>query len=261
MRVYTDAYAATARHALAAHFPALAQVLGERSFAALAAAYLVAHPSRSHDYVAFGAFLPDFVRTFPLGCDGVAAEAVAELAALEQAQLEVQEAADDATRVTPETLLLLSPDEWEQARFGFAAACRLLRCTHDVLPALTAVTRGEPAPRPERGPTAYLVTRDAGRASVSRVDPAGADVLAALAAGAPFADACRIRASARAGDEAAGVDAGMAALVLACARGALRELRVTRWGSADIGDACIGGPKPCRADHLTDRSAPIAARS
>jgi uncharacterized protein (UPF0276 family) len=227
MRVYSDAYAEMGRQALAAHFPALAQVTGERAFAALAAAYLAAHPSRSHDYVALGADLPNFLRASSARCAGVAREALAELAALEQAQLEVQEANDAAARVTPEMLLLLLPEDWERVRFRFADAFRVVRCTHDVLPALAATARGEPAPRPARRRVAYLVTRDAGRPLTDPLDPQGADILAGLAEGASFAEACRAPSDLAPDGEAAAVEAGMAALGLACARGAVCELLVT----------------------------------
>ncbi len=219
LRVYSDAYGENARRALATHFPALARALGEREFASLASAYLASHPSRSHDWVDFGARFADFVGAFPLRSDyGVAQRALAELAALEQAQLEVQEAPEEAPGVAPRDLLALLPEEWEQVRFRFVAAQRLLRCSHDVLPAVLAVARGESPPRPRRSACAYLVTRRGDVPGTDALDPRGAEILAALAGGATFAAACR-----RDGGDA-DVETGMAALALACARGALREL-------------------------------------
>jgi hypothetical protein len=232
LRVYSDAYVEAARRALATHFPALARVLGEREFAALAADYLDAHPARSHDYVQFGASLPDFVRSLPWRHVGVAPDALADLAALEQAQLEVQEATDDGPRLGPDALAALGPEDWERVRFRFAGALRLLACRHDVLPASGAVARGERAPRPARRDVAYLVTRREGGPRTDALDPRAGEILAALAAGVPFADACRNESD---------VETGVRALALVCARGSLRGVRVTGPGPAVIEAAGPGG--------------------
>jgi uncharacterized protein (UPF0276 family) len=239
LRVYRDAYTETARRALAAHFPALARAIGEREFGALAAAYRSAHPSRSHDYVALGSQLPDFVRSHRFQSDfGVPREALAELAALEQAQLEVQEARDEAPGVAADRLRALSAEDWERARFQLVAACRLVSSSHDVLPAIRAVARGECPPRPPRAASAWLVTRQHGVPCTDPIDPRAAEILAALARGATFADACAA--------DPLDVERGVAALALACARGALRELSIVpSHGRGDQGCA-VGIEAACR---------------
>jgi uncharacterized protein (UPF0276 family) len=219
LRVYSDAYGETGRRALTAHFRALARAIGEREFAALVAAYLAAHPSRSHDYVELGERFAEFVRNHRFESDfGVSQEALSEMAALEQAQLEVQEAADEEPGVAVRDLHRLSPEDWEGVRFRFVAACRLVFASHDVLPSIRAVARHEPLPRPPRAASAWLITRRGGTPFTDPIDPRGAEILAALAAGASFADACV--------SESADIERGVAALALAAARGALGELRI-----------------------------------
>jgi uncharacterized protein (UPF0276 family) len=218
LRVYADAFRETPRRALAAHFATLARAIGEREFSALAAAYLAEHPSRSHDYVALGARFADFVRRYPFEADfGVERATLAELAALEQAQLEVQEAPDEEPRVDADVLRALSAQDWERVRFEFVSASRVVRASHDVLPAIRAAARGTSPPRPRRAASAWLVTRPHGVACTDRIEARAAEILDALVRGLRFADAC--------GSEA-DVTIGIAALGLACARGALRALRV-----------------------------------
>jgi hypothetical protein len=217
LRVYRDAYASTLERALATNFPALARVLSRRDFSALCRAFAAAHPPRSHDFVRFGAALADFLGSFAFRdryeADGCA---FADLARLEQAQLEVQEAPDESAPFSTQSLAALEDWEWERARFEFVRAHRVLRTRHDVLPAVQAVARGERPPRPARASTAYLVSRRDGGVVVERIDPAGACALEALAAGECFEGAC-----AWAGGEAA-APAAAAALAIACARGLVR---------------------------------------
>lgn len=217
MRVYSDAYGENLRRALATNLPALARVLSPRDFAALAAAYVRAHPPRGRDYVGLGAALPEFVRAHAFAdAYGVAPEALAELAALEQAQLEVQEAPDAAETLAPADLAAIPAEAWGEARFDFAPALRLVPARHDVLPAVEAVARGEPPERPNRQPVVYAVHRVGGRVRTERLAPRDAAVLEALVRGATFAEAC---ATLDSGDEVHAVEAAARVLVGACERG------------------------------------------
>jgi hypothetical protein len=206
MRVYSDAWAASLREALATNFAALVRVISPADFDGLAAAYLRAHPPRGHGFQGLGAHLEAFVRSHPFAHDyGVPREVLAELVALEQAQLEVQDAPDAAASVSPEALVVLEPDTWEEVRFGFAPALRVLRASHDVAPVVEAAARGEDPERPVPGEVAYLVYRTpvgsssgsaagaepaAGGVRTERIGPREADLLEALLAGAGFAAAC-----------------------------------------------------------------------
>jgi hypothetical protein len=219
MRVYSDAYGENLRRALATNFPALARVLSPRDFAALAAAYVRAHPPRGHDYVGLGAALPEFVRAHAFAdAYGVAPEALAELAALEQAQLEAQEAPDAAATLALADLAVIPAEAWGEARFDFSPALRLVPARHDVLPAVEAVARGEAPERPDPQPVVYAVHRVGGRVRTERLAPRDAAVLEALLRGAAFAEACATLRG-EGGDEARAVEAAARVLVGACARG------------------------------------------
>jgi hypothetical protein len=191
LRVYSDAYAASLREALATNFSALARVLSPADFGRLAAAYLRAHPPRGFDYLRLGAALADFVAGFELAGDyGVPRSVLADLARLEQAQLEVQDAPDAPSPVTPAALAALAPEDWERVRFAFAPAFRVVRTGHDVAPVIEAVARGEDPERPTPGRAHTLVMRASEGVRSERLAPREAEALEALLAGASFLGAC-----------------------------------------------------------------------
>jgi uncharacterized protein (UPF0276 family) len=191
LRVYSDAYSASLRTALATNFPALAHVVAADDFTRLARAYLRAHPPRGFDYLRLGAQLADFVRGFDFAADyGVPRAVLAELATLEQAQLEVQDAPDAAHPIPPAELAALAPEDWEGLRVAFAPAFRVLRAAHDVAPVIEAVAAGERPARPAAGAVAYLVRRAGGGVRTERIAVHEALLLEALLAGRRFAEAC-----------------------------------------------------------------------
>jgi len=223
LRVYTDAYTAGLRRALATNFPALARVLRADDFDALAAAYLRAHPPRGHDFTALGAALAAFLRGFELRASyAVSREALSDLAALEQTQLEAQASDETPDRVEARALASLRPQDWETLRVALAPGVRIVRAAFDVQPAIEAVARGEDPPPPARGETAYLVSRGALGVRTERLDAVDAAVLEALAAGHSFAAACHAADPAR----------GVRALAAACERGIVA--RLTSGGDAPL---------------------------
>jgi uncharacterized protein (UPF0276 family) len=223
LRVYSDAYTANLRSALAANFPALARVLTPRDVTALADAYAAAHPPRSHDYVHYGSALADFIERFDFADSyAIARDALADVARLEQAQLEAQEAPDEPPGLAASALAELAPEEWPGARFRFAASLRLVSCSHDVAPAVRAVAVGERPPFPLSAPTAYLVARHDSAVVTETIDTRGAEVLSRMLRGARFADACLA-----AGGEDRAAPAVLA-LALACRAGAVLALRTER---------------------------------
>jgi uncharacterized protein (UPF0276 family) len=214
LRVYSDAHTASLRRALATNFTALARVLAPADFERLASAYLRAHPPRGFDFVRLGARLPAFVADFDFGADyGVPRAVLAELAALEQAQLEVQDAPEAERAVAPAELAALTPEDWERVRFRFAPAFRVVRAEHDVAPVIEAVASGRDPARPVRGTVAYLIARAGEGVRTERLSPREAAVLEALLAGERFRAAC--------GDDAAAAAAGARRLVAAAAAGLL----------------------------------------
>jgi hypothetical protein len=214
LRVYSDAYALSLRRALATNFAALARVLAPADFERLAAAYLRAHPPRGFDFVGLGARLAAFVAGFDFASDyGVPRTLLAELAALEQAQLEVQDAPDEARAVTPAELAALAPEDWERVRFRFARAFRLVHAGHDVAPVIEAAAAGRDPARPVAGAVTYLVFRASEGVRTERLAPHEAAALEALLAGASLRDACG-------GDAAAAPDVARR-LVAAAAAGSI----------------------------------------
>jgi hypothetical protein len=209
MRVYSNAYATSLRRALAANFPALACVLRADDFQRLTAGYLKAHPPCDYDFRGLGARLADFVRRHRFAADyGVEPGVLAEIAALEQAELEVIDEIDEGPAVDGASLAAVTPEQWEDVRFVFVRALRVVRAAHDVLPVVEAVGRGDRPERPAALEGAYLVHRSGGNVRAERLSARQADVLEALAAGRGFGEACR----------AAGVDPDDGATVMECAR-------------------------------------------
>jgi hypothetical protein len=226
MRVYSDAYALNLRRALAVNFPALVRVVSAGDFERLTATYLCRHPPRGHDFRLLGADFAAFVRSCPFESDyGTDPGALADLVALEQAQLEVQDEIDEPAALSPESLAGVAPAGWEGARVGFVRALRLVRASHDVLPAIEAVGRGEIPERPRAGGVAYLVYRAGTKVCTERLDAAAATVLDALLAGRTLGTACAAAAG-DGGDEAAAAADAARLLVMAAARGLVQRLEL-----------------------------------
>ena len=76
------------------------------------------------------------------------------------------------------------------ARFAFSHALRIVRASHDVLPVVDAVERGEHPDRPARLDVAYLVCRASGLLHTERLSGREACILDALVGGRPFGTAC-----------------------------------------------------------------------
>lgn len=112
--VYADMYFYRLRDCLAEDFPRLAQTLGEVDFHNLVTDYLLAHPSRHWSLREVGRALPGFLESHTA--------AVADLAALEWARVDVFDAAD-AEPLTREDLIAGGA----ASRLCLVPAVRLLR--------------------------------------------------------------------------------------------------------------------------------------
>jgi uncharacterized protein (UPF0276 family) len=224
MRVYSDAYTASLREALALNFPALEKALRARDFDAMAARYLSAHPPQGFGFAALGRALPAFLRSDPLASGyAVPARALADLAALEQAQIEVSEAPDEAEPVAAAALAAIDESAWETARFRFTRALCSLRSGFDVLPAVEAVERGEDPPLPAERSSAYLVSRSRGLLRIARSEVFEADLIDALVAGRSFGEACALDSGSHF-EEGDRIQRAAAALVGAFAQGLVLEI-------------------------------------
>ena len=220
MRVYSDGYLASLRDALATNFASLARVLGAADWERLCAAYLAAHPPRGHGFVGLGAAFAEFVREHSFATDyGVPQCVLAEMAELEQAQLEAQDAPDPEHTVAPAELAAIDPADWERTRLAFAPTVRMVRASHDVAPVVLAASRGEAPERPRAGEQAYLVARRGSGVETEPLAPGDAALIEALLAGRAFGDACAAARDASGADEVRAAEQGARFLVQASAMG------------------------------------------
>jgi uncharacterized protein (UPF0276 family) len=219
-RVYREGYAAKLCDALATNFPSLVRVLGSEDWVRLATDYLRAHPPRGHGFAELGAALPAFLRDYRFTADhGVPPCVFAEMARLEQAQLEAQDAPDPERTLTPAQLTAVDPSAWDDAFLRFAPSLRLVRATHDVAPVLAAAGRGDAPERPRALDQTYLVARHGDRVETMALSLQNAAFVEALLAGRSFGNACAAACDAFGIDEMDAVEQSARWLVDACARG------------------------------------------
>jgi uncharacterized protein (UPF0276 family) len=215
VRVYRDAYVGRLQHGLGENFPALAAVLGKAVFERLIADYVAAHPPRSWRFGTVGAALPAFIETYEFGV-GLKVEptVLADLAALEHAELAVHDAPDDGAPLDYGALGTLSQDAWADLRLRCSPHVRLLRWRFDVLGVVNAAAAGSIPEPPPRSDGALLIGRQAGEIARVRLHTPR-DVVAAdrLLAGERLVDACG-------GD----VESGALVLFTLIRAGAVREL-------------------------------------
>lgn len=215
LAVYRDAFVARLCRGIGQNFPTLRRVLGASELERLVAGYVARHPPRGYEFARVGAALAAYIPTHRFGADfGVAPAVLADVAAVEQAELEVCDAPDDGPAVPAAALAEVPADAWPGLRVRCAAALRVVRCGADVVPAVEAVAAGTTPPRPVAGATTYLVARPVADVVRVRVPAQEADVVERLQAGASIAEAC------------AGIDLDVGATALArlASLGLLRAL-------------------------------------
>jgi hypothetical protein len=190
--VYAHAWFARIHGVLASDFGALAQVLGEEDFRALARAYLTAHPPQRPSLRDAGAELADFLAAAPAAAGWRERHPFApDLARLEWALVEAFDAAD-APVLPREALAALPPGRWPELRLVFQPALRRLalgfpvqrlRSEHD---AGAAELPGTLAPQP----TQLCVWRRDERVFHRALDPPEAAALELACHGASFGQLC-----------------------------------------------------------------------
>ncbi|MFC4352422.1 putative DNA-binding domain-containing protein [Fodinicurvata halophila] len=116
------------RQTLAAAYPCLESVLGERNFGVLARAFIQAHPPRQAVLAAYGAELAAYLESYRHTADK---PALADLARLEWACLQTAFATDAEVLDLP-ALQALAPEDLLQSGLPLHPATRLLRLGHDV---------------------------------------------------------------------------------------------------------------------------------
>ncbi|HSP97874.1 MAG TPA: DUF692 family protein [Candidatus Dormibacteraeota bacterium] len=191
LAVYRDAYGVRLCRGLRQNFPALHHVLGDAEFAALIAAYVAAHPPRGYEFAPIGAQLAAFIPTHRFGAEfGVAPAVLADIAAVEQAELEVADAPDDGPPLTTAALAEVPPEAWPSLRVRATTALRLVHCGHDVLPVIEAVAAGRTPERPAVGERDYLICRPVVDIRRERLSATEVAVTRRLLDGATIEQAC-----------------------------------------------------------------------
>ncbi|MBU1316107.1 MAG: DNA-binding domain-containing protein [Alphaproteobacteria bacterium] len=168
------------RRALASRFPAAERIVGEDFFAAMADAFIRAHPPRSPLLFLYGDALPDFVAGFP---PAQSVPYLADVMRLEIARGHAYHAAD-AAPLDPVRLASITPERLGDLRFTLHPAAAILRSAFPVV-TIWAMNAGElpAAAIADWTPQDALVVRPHLVVEVLRLPPGGAVFLEALTDG------------------------------------------------------------------------------
>jgi hypothetical protein len=145
LEIYADMYRARLVDVLREDFPRILAILGDEEFGALAARYLVRHPSTHPSVRHVGRRFADFV------AGEVSAPFLGDLARLEWARVEVFDA-PDAEPLSLSDLRSIAPEDWPALEFQPIPACLVIECAwpvHEIwaageAPVSTADVRPEP---------------------------------------------------------------------------------------------------------------------
>lgn len=228
--VYRNNVAASLVNALADIYPAVAKIVGEEFFRAMALVFARSSPPRSRVLSEYGREFPDFIADFE---PAARMPYLADVARLERAWLDAFHAAD-AQPLDLRALGELAPDELASACFVPHPAMRLLRSRYAAI-SIVEANRGDGGSagriRGDVGEDA-LVTRPGTSVEVRRLPPGCAGFLQGLAAGASLAAAVE-----SALEEQPVFDAGgaIALMIEAGAFSALRPNRAIATQSAGTG--------------------------
>jgi hypothetical protein len=191
VHVYAHMYRARLVEALEAQYPRVASRLGCDAFAALAADYTDAHPSRHPSLRFLGQHLAAWLDANPDGAD------LAALARLEWARADVFDERDEPL-LDLEAVRAWPPEQLGALPIRVAAASRLIELEAGAL-ALWDEPEGEAS---ASGRTSVLVWRKEVTVYHRAVEPAERDALARAAEGTTFGALCEALAAALPAEEA-----------------------------------------------------------
>ncbi|HET7757274.1 MAG TPA: DNA-binding domain-containing protein [Steroidobacteraceae bacterium] len=205
--IYAGAYGSRLAEALAGNYPALARLLGEDDFRALAAAYVRTHDSPYFSIRCYGEGLADFLAG---RAEYAQAPLLAELARWEWALAGVFDAAD-AGPIGPEALASIAPSEWAGLRFAWHPSLRRLALAWNAPQLWKALTEDAERPALEvlATPVEWLAWRRGLDTFFRPLAPAEAAALDAARAGASFGALCEQLAAAHGPERAAGEAAAL----------------------------------------------------
>lgn len=151
--VYRNNVAVGLTDALLAAYPAVAKLVGDEFFTAMAGVYLRSHPPQSRMMKDYGDSFPAFLGHFPpvqsLGY-------LPDVARIEAARRRAYHAAD-AAPIDPQVLAQIAPDTLPQLRFRFAPAVQLIASKWPALSIWRA--NMEDGPAPKSAPEEILIAR------------------------------------------------------------------------------------------------------
>jgi hypothetical protein len=213
LAIYAGAYGARLVDALKASYPALAELLGEEDFAALAAAYVRAHDSPFFSIRHYGDALEAFLGEYP---DTAEVALLGELARWEWTLCAVFDSAD-AEPLAAAALARIAPGEWAALRLAFHPSVRRLALEWNAPQLWKALTDGEERPelRVVAEPVEWLLWRQDLKSYFRSLEPPEALMLDAARGGATFGELCErlaaVHGAERAPGEAAALLAGWVA--------------------------------------------------
>jgi hypothetical protein len=190
LAIYGNGYRSRLVEALAANFPALAALLGDADFAALAHEYVRTHDSSYFNLRYYGDALPDFLSSHE---NYVAAPVLPELVRWEWAMTCAFDAAD-AQVLTHEALAQVPPEQWAQLRFTFHPSVARLPLLWNVPQLWQALTDQEPRPEMElaASPLPWLLWRRELSTYYRSLPATEASALDAARGGWPFGELCEL---------------------------------------------------------------------
>ena len=206
LRIYSDAYYSRLTEALEANFPALAELVGERDFARLAAEYIATHDSRFASIRYYGDELAQFLATEPRYRP---VPLLADLARWEWTMAAVFDA-EDADTVDVRAVSAKSPAEWATMRLTFHPSVHVLEFAWNAPQIWKAINddSARPAAAVSREPMSWLLWRHNLREFFRALNAPEEDALATALSGETFGDVCAVMCAHFREDEAPAEAAG-----------------------------------------------------
>jgi hypothetical protein len=185
--IYSNAYVIRLVEALRSNYPALHQLLGDRDFDSMGAAYLRQHPPRHTSIRWFGDALARFLQSeqpyagLPI---------ISELGRFEWALRHTVDAAD-TERVTVASLQAIEPEFWGELHFALHPSATVMVLQWNTPPLWQALTADQAPPEPVKQTMNWLVYRQTDRVAAWRsVSESEMAALDCLARGEKFVDIC-----------------------------------------------------------------------
>ena len=182
--VYRNNVVGSLVRVLESTFPVVRKLLGEKVFKAMAVVHTRQYLPRTPLLMFYGEDMPAFLERFrPLA----ERRYLSDVARLELALRRSYHAAD-AEPATPEAIAAMTPEQLTGARVTFAPAVELVRSRWPIY-GIWRATKEDGAPKPVAAGEDVLVTRRQFDPEPVRLEPGGAEFVAALQQGRPISDA------------------------------------------------------------------------